>query len=773
MSPATASPTVESRLAVFTLGVMGAVSLVFQIVWARQLTTLLGSTVTAVALVTSMFMVGMALGAWVMGRRSDVGTDPIRLLGWLSIGLGVTGAAAVPLYRAAFSLYAAGALDPSRASLLGLASALAAAMTPLPTAFVGAAFPVAARALSVRRRDITSGASATYVAGTVGSVLGALVGGFALVPALGITGTLLASSGLTAALGVVLLVASRGRAISRTVSESATAASEETATLRGARSTLVAFTLSGAAIMVYEAVWTRELLLVFGATVYAVATMLAATLTGLAIGQWLGGRNREDRMTAATAIGFLQLTGAGSAMLSLLIVRGVPIAYYAFRSAFPRNAVVFVLAEFALAFVVVAVPCAFLGATAPIATRLATSHRHAMGREIGAAYALNTSGAVIGALAGGLVLLPSLSTAGSSAVAAALNVLAAIIMFRIAFASESRSIALRRAVPSVAIAAVGLTSLLTINAASPLLELAATPPVESVSARDLYALARQMTVVYSKDAPQGRVTVLESPDGTLALRASGVNEGGIQAESQTTEAVVRVPVAIMGELSDVLIVGLGAGGTTTAALGAPGEPRVDTVEINPAIVEASRYFMEEPITANPRATIITDDARHYYTTADRTYDVIASQPSLPLSTYSARMFTKESFEAASRNLKPGGLMVQWLPAYLTDDADFRMMTKTFATVFPNTHVWVLVHPDNPDSRVDYLLVGVNGSSTIDPEEVEARLAADGGEPLRLQYLMGPDDLADLLGDESVPLNVDDHPIFEYHVPMRYLQLIWN
>jgi spermidine synthase len=774
---ATTAITRADRIALLVLGLLGAVSLVYQVTWTRQLTTLLGSTVTSIALVTAMFMVGMAAGAWLVGRRADRGTGHLRLLAGLSIGLGVSGAVAVPLNALVVGFYGSGTLGTSQGALLALAAALAAMMTLVPTAFVGAAFPVASRMLSIHRRDIASGAGSGYVAGTVGSVAGALLGGLVLVPAVGVNAAILLSAAVAAVAGVALYLASPNAETPPAASATAVRPAGDEA---GApshptrRPAMIAFALSGAAVMIYETVWTRELLLIFGASVYAVATMLAAALTGLAIGQWLGHRNSQDREAALATIGLLQLGGAGSAMLSPLLTRMVPLLYHTARGVVPGGVAGFIATQYALTFVIVALPCVLLGATAPIAIRLATSRRSVLGRDLGDAYALNTAGAVVGSLAGGLLLVPALSTVGTTAVSAALNITASVIALRAALPLAGATAVRGRLVASMALVAFGGAALLTAQDTSMHLVLAVQPSTSSISASHLTEVSKMMNVVYSKDPPQGRVTVFESPDGTRSLHVSGMNEGALLlSDIQTMETIIHLPSVIVEDASDVLVVGLGTGMTSDLALTRWGEPRVDTVEINPAVVEASHYFVDQPIEDHPRSRIIIDDARHYYATTDARYDIIASEPSHPLSTYSARMFTLESFRAGSRILKPGGVMLQWLPAYLMEDEDLELMVKTFGSAFPNTHVFATLNPEQPTQHLDYLMVGMNGDEVLDPIVVLAALEADDSHDFLVTHLMGPDEVRRIVESPDVPLNTDDRPFFEYRMPLRYLQWIWE
>ena len=98
----------------------------------------------------------------------------------------------------------------------------------------------------------------------------------------------------------------------------------------------------------------------------------------------------------------------------------------------------------------------------------------------------------------------------------------------------------------------------------------------------------------------------------------------------------------------VAVVGWGSGETVGAVLTHPVE-LVDAFEIEPAVVEASRFFEPEngqPLD-DPRVRLVIGDARTHLRRSDAEYDLIISEPSNPWLTGVASLFTREFFEEAA------------------------------------------------------------------------------------------------------------------------------
>ena len=182
------------------------------------------------------------------------------------------------------------------------------------------------------------------------------------------------------------------------------------------------FLASGAAGLIYQVVWSRELVLVFGNTTQAIATIVTAFMAGLGLGGWVGGRwaARTDRPLARYG-----LVEIGVAVAAL----GLPLGFGAigdlYRAAYPTlDAPALTALRFALALVAVTPATFLMGLTLPLLTQALVQRLDDAGRNLGALYAANTLGAVLGTLLAGFVLIEWLGLTGTSLLAVLLNLLA-------------------------------------------------------------------------------------------------------------------------------------------------------------------------------------------------------------------------------------------------------------------------------------------------------------------------------------------------------------
>lgn len=171
---------------------------------------------------------------------------------------------------------------------------------------------------------------------------------------------------------------------------------------------LLVYALSGAAALVYEVAWTRLLTLSLGHGVAAASTVLAAFMGGLAVGAALAGP-RSDRLTRAAAMRAYAVLEIAIAALALFMPVGLTLAEPLLRSAYADGAggLAFPLLRLVVSLVLVALPAVAMGATFPLVARWYVPDAAAATREAGALYAANTTGAALGALVTGFVLLPA------------------------------------------------------------------------------------------------------------------------------------------------------------------------------------------------------------------------------------------------------------------------------------------------------------------------------------------------------------------------------
>src|SRR5262245_17534886 len=191
---------------------------------------------------------------------------------------------------------------------------------------------------------------------------------------------------------------------------------------------LAIFLLSGSSGLIYQVVWSRSLVLVFGSTTHAISTVLAAFMGGLALGSILVGRKGDRFQNPLKTYAIIEAAIAVLAIAVLLILPAL-IPIYRLASGFvsPDSAPLNML-RFVLACVVLLPPTTLMGATLPVLS----AHRERRGPAAASAgsgaaalYAANTVGAVAGTAITGFFLLPVLGMFLSALVAAAANLFAA------------------------------------------------------------------------------------------------------------------------------------------------------------------------------------------------------------------------------------------------------------------------------------------------------------------------------------------------------------
>jgi spermidine synthase len=182
--------------------------------------------------------------------------------------------------------------------------------------------------------------------------------------------------------------------------------------------------LAGAASLLYEVLWVRQLGLSLGSTAIASSVMLSAFLGGLALGSWYAGRVADNVESPLAALAQLEVGAAVVGALSVPALAYAGHAYVLIASAAGGNSLVSLLLRALFSLVVMLVPATIFGATFPLATAAAG---RMVGREAaaGGVSAASSFGSAAGAAAAGLFLEPAIGLMGSALVGASLNVIAA------------------------------------------------------------------------------------------------------------------------------------------------------------------------------------------------------------------------------------------------------------------------------------------------------------------------------------------------------------
>lgn len=611
-------------------------------------------------------MGGMAVGSALAGRSFLARRDPVITFALLEGWIGVYGLASPAALR----------LVPAVPAGLQFVCAL---VLLLPaTVAMGASLPVLSRAFGKDKLWPAAEVGRLYAVNTAGAVLGPLFAVFALFPSVGLTQTLHVAAGADLFVFSSILLA-RKKLPGLTDASGAELLPKGT---RPAFLLVAAMAVSGASAMVYEVAWSRTLSLVYGSSIYGVSIMLSTYLLGLAMGSALASfllRKRSQPISYRVA-SWLLVGSSGGAYVSLLVTRNLPYVFLnLYRSAPEQDLTLFVI-QFVVAAALMLPSTLCLGAMFPaVIAALPSSSQTDLGHRVSWLYTANLIGAAAGAVLAAGVLLGSFGIELSVRVASLVALATAIVLA--AHAGKARARA-----PLAVATAVGLIILAFDPSGAHLLMsfgLYTHPQDPSRDPSSLRELVESHRLVYYRDGPTATVAV-QKINRFVLLKINGKTDASNGPGDVSTQLMMgHLPFAVR-HADRVAVIGWGSGMTAGAILKHPVQS-LDAFEIEPAVIEASRFF--EPANGkpleDPRLRLVMGDARSELSRSSETYDLIVSEPSNPWITGVSNLFTRDFFEIVASKLKPDGLVCQWFHLYGMSQESTRALLATFRSVFPH------------------------------------------------------------------------------------------
>lgn len=680
--------------AVFT--VSGFSGLIYESIWAHYLKLFLGHAAYAQSLVLIIFMGGMAIGSWAASGLSQKWKTPILIYAAVEAVVGILALGFHGVFTGLIEGFYATVLPQLGSPALGSALKFgAASLLILPQSILlGMTFPLMSAGIIRRYPDTPGGSIAMlYFTNSIGAALGVLASGFWLIGAIGLPGTIFTAGLLNLLLALFVFV------LVRLDPDAATSPIESTApAVAGApkfsRLFLAAAFITGLASFIYEIAWIRMLSLVLGATTHSFELMLSAFITGLAFGGlWI--RRRIDTIARPVAFaGYVQILMALAAVLTL------PVYYASFEwmgtllTALDDNDAGYAAFTFGsqLISLLVMLPATFLaGMTLPLFTYV-LMRQESGERAIGRIYAANTFGAIVGVLFAVHVGLPLLGLEHLIVVGALLDLVLGVVLLRRAFGMERPARVFAGAM--AALAAIGLVSF-SIQLDPALLS-------SGVYRHANLQAALDTEVLFYRDGKTASISMSRSGD-TLTIRTNGKPDAGIyvgdstrvEMDEPTMMLAAALPLAYNPDAVTAGVIGFGSGLTTHTLLADPRLEVVDTVEIEPMMVEGARGFGERVARAydDPRSHIYIEDAKTYFSLHDKRYDLIVAEPSNPWVSGVSSLFSHEFYRTIGRYLEPDGIFVQWLQLYEFEDRLAFSVLKALAANFDDFAIYNSNHLD--------------------------------------------------------------------------------
>ncbi len=648
------------------LFVSGAAALVYQVLWIKQLSLVVGVEVYAITSGISAFFAGLALGGWAFGRFADRLQRPVLLYALLELGVAALGIAATHGLG-----MAAGPFARLSEQVGLLAWLLPFVLVGLPAFLMGGTLPVLMRALAPAAETLGRAGGRLYAANTAGAIAGTLLSAFVLIPAFGVKGSAYAAAvlNLAALLGAL--------AYARTPVAAQEAPVKTIAAGNVSRLPLVLYAVAGGVALGYEVVWTQSIVQFMSTRTFAFAVVLATYLTGLVLGSALYAR-RADRIRDPWGAFGLLIAAAGLLALVEIAVLGrwlIMLQTQAEQAVLllGGDALSGMSARFAVAALcIVFLPTVLLGAAFPLALRLCVDSGH-VGRDVGAVVALNTLGGILGVLLTGFVLIPQLGLIRTLAVLAILAAGVGLVAIVRGTHVKKRH---RQGVILVALASTALAVML---------------PPERLA--QLMPGARNGTLAFYQEGRGGTVAVVTQGKG-----ASVFNRLYIQGVSNTGDAMpslrymrlqALLPLLIHnGEPRSALVIGMGTGITAGAMLRYPQLEQPVVAELLPTVVQATPLFKGNyNAAADSRLDIRLRDGRQELLRSEQTYDMITLEPPPPSASGVVNLYSRDFYQLAAQRLNTHGIVAQWLPLPTQNLEDSQALVRSFIDVFPHASLW--------------------------------------------------------------------------------------
>ena len=758
----------------------GFAGLIYESVWTHYLKLYLGHAAYAQSLVLIVLMGGMALGAAFCARISTRIRNPLAAYAAIEAAIGICALVFHEAFVAATDWSYATLLPALGVDWQALAAKLSVACALIlpQSVLLGATFPLMSAGLvratrdelrDESRRPLGEPIAMLYFSNSLGAAAGVLASGFILIAWAGLPGTLRSAGAINLVLAAAVALLARPARGARWARAAPLEPQPDGGEARPTNLLLTVALLTGLASFIYEICWIRMLSLVLGASTHSFELMLSSFILGLALGGLAVRRLVDSAASPERLLGWVQVAMGLLALATLPVYdRSFELMEYFMKGLARTDAgyVFFNLAGQGVSALVM-LPATFCaGMTLPLITG-ALLRRGTGERAIGQVYAANTLGAIGGVLFAVHLGLPLLGLKGTLVLGALIDAaLGLALLYR--FAPGRTAHAPWRS----PFAASAVACVLAFAPVSLLFELNANKMTAGVFRHGDLSSSLDAEILFNKDGKTATVHLARYADAT-SIRTNGKSDGSINLDPSGTRGsdeitmvlTGAVPLAIKPDAKTAAVIGIGTGLTMHTLLQDLSLEVVETVEIEAAMAEAARGFAPRNNSAflDPRGRIWIDDAKTFFATRGRRYDILISEPSNPWVSGVSSLFTREFYQRIRGHLNAGGILVQWFQLYEIDPSLLASVMRALGEAFPH---YVVFAP----SDYDVLIIASAG-----PIPLPAKAAVFEHPSLARElfnvHVLSPGDLdARYLGDRAtldplfasygMPANSDYYPVLD-------------
>lgn len=688
--------TVSHRtLYFFLFALSGFSGLIYESIWTQYLKLFLGHAAYAQSLVLAIFMAGLAAGSYISSRYSLRWQNPLRVYAFAEGAIGVFALAFHEIFSSAISVSYSSVIPQLRSpALIEIYKWSLSSILILPqTVLLGMTFPLmSAGILRAFPEKPGRSISLLYFTNSIGAVFGVLASGFVLIRLAGLPWTMGIAGVINISVATTVLMLIKDMRALPSLPDSARVGGPS----RDKKWFIMLLAVSlftGTASFIYEIGWIRMLSLVLGSSTHSFELMLSSFILGLALGGLWIQRRIEKIPNIIRYLAGVQI------IMGVLAVSTLPVYGNSFEvmkwlmarlEKSDAGYALFNLSSHAISLTVM-LPATFCaGMTLPLITYALIRRGHGEG-SIGAVYASNTVGAILGVFFAIHAGMPYLGLKGLLIFGAALDIALGLTLAWTVASAFPRAVAV----------AVSTGSAMVLVLAGLVVELDAHKMASGVY-RQGQILHDNVKVLYQKDGKTASVSLTLS-GSSLSIRTNGKSDAaigiaafGAPTEDESTMVLLgALPLSIYPEARTVANIGFGSGLTTHTLLGSPGLEKVDTIEIESCMVEGAKKFgpIVERAFTDRRSHIYIDDAKTFFSARQAQYDIIVSEPSNPWVSGVGGLFSEEFYDLVGHHLTEKGLFVQWVQLY---EIDIDLVASIFKALSRHFEDYAVYAPCNSD-----------------------------------------------------------------------------
>lgn len=669
----------------------GMAALVYQVLFAKELALVFGSTATATFTVLATFLGGMALGSLIGGALAQRVSRPIVAYALVELGIALYCVATPALFKAVQLVYVglATGMPPDAPVLTVLRVSLGAVVLLVPTVLMGTTLPLLAQASGASDHRMGTRVAWLYFANTGGAALGALLTAYFVIPALGAHRTTLVAAVMNLMVALAALELAKRLAPGAPTPDAGTARPGAAATaqpLAGSQAlALAVLGVGGILSLGLEVVYVHLLSIVAGNSVYAFGLMLATFLVGLSVGGELARRwMLRPAANSIVAMGVSVLGLSATAALGAGLWNVIP-DYFASFAGYPA-ASTFAAREAIRGLVCAAVmvpPTVFIGASYAFAMDVATMGAKVESRALGIAAAVNTAGNIAGVLLFGFVLLPRMGgLAASQAIAVCALALGLVVLFRCRLAFPMRALVV--GVSAMAAVAWGQTWKMDLQGLSTGANVYFYPQNWGQVIDHAESIDGGFTSVTEQPSPSG-------PVKTLLTNGKFQGNDAVQGEMQAQIGFAFSPLLHTERRGSALVIGYGTG-VTSRVFHEAGFRQLDVAELSRDIVRlADKHFgsTNGGVSARPDVSIHLTDGRNLLLLSRARYDVVSIEITSIWFAGAASLYNREFYQLAKSRMQSDGVLQQWVQLHRLTPADILQIVATLRSEFAYVSLYVM------------------------------------------------------------------------------------